>query len=288
MAAGLPPIRTEIDAAKEDLKTFGMTRFFGAAAAAEIDTARQRLIDQATAEDAAGVSYRENGLTFDAMPGGANQRVWNLINKGEIFQRLVLNAVARRLVKRLLGPDALLFSISANIACKGGKAQVLHGDQVFAPVTTPYPLITNCLWMLDEFTDENGATRVVPGSHLAGRWPEPEEAIDTFPATGPRGTIMVWDGRLWHGAGVNTTDEPRRGLLAAYCAPFVRQQENATVSLSPEVLETSSDELLTLLGFRSWMGIGSVDGANYGVLRGRPSEFSKPLSACAPAEEPST
>jgi ectoine hydroxylase-related dioxygenase (phytanoyl-CoA dioxygenase family) len=283
MAAGLPPVRSEIDAAKEDLKTFGMTRFSGAATAEEIDAARARLIDQAAAEDAVGASFRENGLTFEAKPDGANQRVWNLINKGEIFQRLVLNATARRLVKRLLGPDALLFSITANIACKGGMAQSLHGDQVFAPVDTPYPLIANCLWMLDEFTDENGATRVVPGSHLAGRWPEPGQAIETWPATGPKGTIMVWDGRLWHGTGVNTTDQPRRGLLAAYCAPFVRQQENAAVSASPEVLENGSEELLTLLGFRSWMGLGSVDGANYGVLRGRPSDFSRPLSAPVPA-----
>ena len=62
---------------------------------------------------------------------------------------------------------------------------------------------------------------------------------------------------------------------------FVRQQENATMSVSPEVLETCSEELLTLLGFRSWMGLGSVDGANYGVLRGRPSQFSRPMSAHA-------
>ena len=75
MAAGLPPIRTDIDDAKEDLRTFGMTRFLGAAATEEIDAARERLIDQAAEEDAAGVSYRENGPTFEAMPDGGSLRL---------------------------------------------------------------------------------------------------------------------------------------------------------------------------------------------------------------------
>jgi ectoine hydroxylase-related dioxygenase (phytanoyl-CoA dioxygenase family) len=137
--------------------------------------------------------------------------------------------------------------------------------------------MANCLWMVGEFTDENGATHVVPGSHRAGRWPAYEEDVETVAGTGSVGTIMVWDGRLWHRTGVNRTNEPRLGVLCAYCRPFVRPQENSTLSVSPEVLEECSDELLTLLGFRSWQGLGSLDGPTYGVLQARPTGYTREL-----------
>ncbi|HEX5263370.1 MAG TPA: phytanoyl-CoA dioxygenase family protein [Phenylobacterium sp.] len=278
MTASLPPLRTDLERAAEDLAEVGVTRVLGAADPGEIELAARRLADQAAAEVKLGVAFHDDGLTLQANPRAPNQRVWNLINKGEVFRRLALNEVARGLVARLLGPDALLFSMTANIACKGGKAQALHGDQVFAPAETPYPLVANCLWMLDAFTPDNGATRVAPGTHMARRWPSWNESVETFPAIGPKGALMVWDGRLWHGTGANRTEAPRRGLLAAYCAPFVRQQENATLSTSPGTLKDCSDELLALLGFRSWAGMGSIDGADNGVLRGRPTSYSGELS----------
>lgn len=211
--------------------------------------------------------------------GAANQRVWNLLNKGEVFREFATNAVALELIRHLLGPDILLFSTTANIARRGGQPQPLHGDQLFAPADIPHPLLANCLWMLDEFTDENGATRVVPNSHRFGRWPLPEERIDTVPATGACGTLMVWEGRLWHGTGVNTTDAPRHGLLNAFCRAFLRTQENHTVSVAPDVLEQCSPELLTLLGFSPWRSLGMIDGGLTQMRNGRPTSYSTPLDA---------
>jgi len=205
--------------------------------------------------------------------------VWNLLNKGEVFRELVVNPIALELIRHVLGPDILLFSITANIARRGGTPQNLHGDQLFAPADLPYPLLANCLWMLDPFTADNGATRVVPNSHRIGRWPPPEEHIETVAATGAAGTLMVWDGRLWHGTGANVTNSPRHGVLSAYCRSFVRSQENHTVSIAPSVLERCSPALLELLGFSPWRGLGMIDGGITKVRHGRPTHFSSELDA---------
>jgi ectoine hydroxylase-related dioxygenase (phytanoyl-CoA dioxygenase family) len=277
MAIILPPLRINLDDAKRDLDEVGLTRFIGAADGATLEAARQRLEEQAAGEDAHGCAFRETGAMVANEAGAPNQRVWNLINKGEVFRRMVLNETVLALVRHLLGEDILLFSFTANTASKGGLGQPLHGDQTFAPPETPYPLIANCAWMLDAYTRENGATRVVPNSHLLRRWPALDEQIESAPAIGPAGAIMVWDGRLWHGTGVNRTDKPRRGLLAAYCKPFLRTQENSTISVDPAVLEQASPELLTLLGFRTWYGLGMIEGSRHDELVARPKVFSREL-----------
>lgn len=274
----LPPIRTELDAAKADLDRYGVTRVAGALPRAELEAVKERLADQAAGEVAAGVAHRDTGYTAAATADAGNQRVWNLLNKGEVFGRLATNETACTLARHMLGENMLLFSITANIARRGGVAQKLHGDQVFAPASTPYPLIANTLWMLDDFTEANGATRVVPGTQDAGRWPGEDEDIATLPATGPAGTLMVWDGRLWHGTGVNQTDDPRHGLIVAYGAGFLRSQENHTISVRPDVIEQSSPELRELMGFKPWMGLGMVDGQFAGLLPGRPAQYSTELS----------
>lgn len=275
----LPPIRSDLESARADLDEFGLTRVAMAASPAAIAEARNRLIEQAAGEMAAGIAHCDPGYTTLPGEGAANQRLWNLLNKGAIFREFVLNETALALARHLLGPDLLLFSITANIARLGGTAQKLHGDQLFSPPETPYPLIANSLWMLDDFTEENGATRVVPRTQRAMRWPDPDAQIETVAATGPAGTLLVWDGRLWHGTGANRTDTPRHGLISAYGRPFLRPQENHTVSVSPEVLAESSPELLALLGFAPWLGIGMIDGKLYEPQAGRPMQYSRELSA---------
>jgi ectoine hydroxylase-related dioxygenase (phytanoyl-CoA dioxygenase family) len=282
----LPPIRSRIEDAKADLDDYGLTRFAAAVSPSMVTQARTRLVAQAAGEIAAGLAHRDVGATPYPAEGAANQRVWNLLNKGKVFHDFTMNATALELVRHLLGPDLLLFSMTANIACRGGTAQNIHGDQLFAPADTTQSLLANCLWMLDAFTEDNGATRVVPRSHNARRWPMPDEQIDTVPATGPAGTLMVWDGRLWHGTGANTTDSPRHGLLAAFCRPFIRPQENHTVSIAPQILAQCSAEMLTLLGFSPWRGLGMIDGGLAQARQGRPTCHSTELTADGRAVTP--
>ena len=228
---------------------------------------------------------RSDGFTQAA--GGINQRVWMLVNKGQAFVDLLRHDMARELVAHVLGDHYLLSSYTANIANPGGVAMKLHTDQWWAPTPTrrerralpigsmtrqrfdqdedldEAPMVApaaccNIMWMLDDFTEENGATRIVPGSHLYGRQPDHERETDvtTIPATGAAGHAMVFDGRLWHGTGANVGNSQRKGLLTTFCGPQFRPQENFTIGTRPEVLDQASEDLLSLLGFGVWCGYG--------------------------------
>ncbi|HZU74158.1 MAG TPA: phytanoyl-CoA dioxygenase family protein [Acidimicrobiales bacterium] len=254
--------------ARADLATYGYCLIAGALSPDEVEALRRRLDEQAAGEAAAGVA------TFDA--GGANQRVWNLINKGEAFRRLVLHPLAGVAMDHLVGSPHLLSSITANIAAQGGQPMILHSDQGYVTMPQPpYAMVANIMWMLDDFTEDNGATRVVPGSHQLGAAflaPGSDEAATAVPATGPAGTALIFDGRLLHGTGANTTAEPRRGILTYFCRTYVRQQENFTLSIRDDVLAAASEELKDLLGFRCQNTLGGVEGPRVGSLVGRPAD----------------
>ena len=218
---------------------------------------------------------------FTEAQGGRNQRVWMLVNKGAVFLDLLSHTAVRELVAGLLGDHYLLSSHTSNIANPGGVAMRLHTDQWWMPPPTRVgraglpagsmsrelfdqdtepassispPVVVNILWMLDEFTESNGGTRLVPGSHLSGG--QPDSTAKSIAATGPAGTALLCDGRIWHGTGANNTDQPRRAVLTTFCTPQFRPQENYTVGTRQEVLDEASPDLLELLGFRIWNAYG--------------------------------
>jgi ectoine hydroxylase-related dioxygenase (phytanoyl-CoA dioxygenase family) len=225
---------------------------------------------------------------YTAASGGINQRVWMLVNKGHIFRQILFTARVRAVVDHVLGEDYLLSSFSANIAKPGGAPMNLHTDQWWMPNPinrgpSPLPVgsitrersnlageeepamvapcvCANVMWMLNDFSEENGGTRFVPGSHLRGRPPTARDNNEnTLAAEGSAGTAMVFDGRLWHGTGANVSSKNRFGLLTTFCGPQFRPQENFTVGARPEMLTEASPELLALLGFKIWSGYGRVE-----------------------------
>ena len=223
---------------------------------------------------------------FRAENGGVNQRVWMLVNKGKIFLDLLATPQVNELVGYVLGEEYLLSSYTANIAKPGGVAMNLHTDQWWMPepasrerrslavgtMTRTHfddlPMAqrsmiapaacSNVLWMLNDFTESNGGTRVVPKSHLSGRHPDPEidKDVESVATVAPAGSALITDGRVWHGTGANVGNTPRYALITTYCGPQFRPQENYTVGTSDEVLATASPELLTLLGFKVWHAYG--------------------------------
>jgi ectoine hydroxylase-related dioxygenase (phytanoyl-CoA dioxygenase family) len=194
-----------------------------------------------------------------------NQRVFSLLNKGTEFEAVVQNPAVLEIMERVLGYNFMLSSTHANVAGPGGASMYLHADQTFCRAPWPdYPLVANSCWMLDDFTPENGATRIVPGSHRMGRQPDyaaGEGNVLAVPVCAPAGSVMIFDGRLWHQTGENTTaGEYRRGVLNYYCRAYVRQQQNFFVGLSPQVLDRATPLMRRLLGWENYLSLGMLDG----------------------------
>jgi ectoine hydroxylase-related dioxygenase (phytanoyl-CoA dioxygenase family) len=207
---------------------------------------------------------REQKFGLDYDHDDTNQRVWNVLSRDPVFEDLAFHPTAVGYVKGLLGWPALLGNISANITGPGGGEMVLHADQVFMPEPwSSEPQGMNVAWCLDDFTEANGATRFVPGSHKLNRAPQAEDAqTDTVPMVAPAGSAVVFESRVWHKTGHNrTTDEQRAGVFAWYTKPIYRTQENWFLSLRPEVRQFASDDALVLLGYRT-TGLGLVNGAS--------------------------
>ena len=178
------------------------------------------------------------------------------------------------LVEHLLERPFLLSNISANITGPGGGRMHLHADQGYVlPPFPPQALAANCMWIVDEFTAANGATRVVPGSHRRDHGPDADPAVRARSAAAdaegsvaleaPAGTLCVMDGRVWHQTGTNTTVDLRRaGIFAYYVRPYLRTQENWWRSLPAEQLAryAADDAMRELLGFDHHRSLGLVDG----------------------------
>ena len=251
-------VTRDLDVAKAELAELGFCLVADALDPDQVASLRGRIAELAEQEVADGTDY--------VYENGSNQRVWTLLNKGPEFAELALHPLAVQMMEHLLGFGFLLSNIDANIAGPGGQPMFLHADQSFVPDPWPwpFPLVANIMWMLDDFTPENGATCVVPGSHKRGHGPAPADLAGratALPVRAPAGTALVFDGRLWHQTGANVTAEERRhGILAYYCRPFMRQQENWFVSLRPEVLEAASPQLRQLLGYDHYLSLGMIDG----------------------------
>lgn len=252
-----------------------------AEARADLDALGYCLIDGAlSATDVA--DYKLRVQTAAGRSGG----VMNLIGRDARFLDLAQHPAALALADHQLGPDFLLSGSNAIIQRPGAPAQRLHNDQAFAPPPWPYPLTMNIVWMLDDFTAANGATRLIPGSHVwnvatdrgvrsfhdwlnepvfitpdgTSRATLPSEPIAI---EAPAGTALVMDGRIWHQAGPNsTTDQRRHGVQTYFCRPHMRQQTVFHLSLPKEVVDHARETplLRRLLGFEVYYGvIGVID-----------------------------
>src|SRR5690349_17482687 len=149
-----------MDEARQKLDTEGYCIIENVLSRAEVAALKSRLVEQAEGERVRGVAFHDGG------PSRPNQRVWMLVNKGRVFRDLVLHPIVDALMGHLLGPDFLLSSLTANVASPGGERMALHTDEGYVGFWTPVPVVANIAWMLDDFTEANGATRLIPKSHL--------------------------------------------------------------------------------------------------------------------------
>ena len=161
----------------------------------------------------------------------------------------------------MLDAGCLVSSLSSISIGPGETEQPIHADDQIIPLPKPHvPTVCNTMWAVTDFTEANGATRVVPGSHLADHSPAYGEHYDSIPAEMSAGSVLVWHGSLWHGGGANTTDQRRVGIAMNYCAGYIRQQENQQLGLSPALVASFPRRLQRLVGYSVYNGlIGHID-----------------------------
>jgi len=250
--AGSPATDRDLSGAFEDLERDGYCVIEDVLTPAEVAAVRSRLVEVAA------------GINPAWAEGPRNQRVYALTHKGDEFIFLLEHPVLWALMSRVLGPDFLLSSITANIAGPGGQAMMLHPDQGYIPPPwPPYPLVANIMWMLDDFTEANGATRFVPGSHRQATGGPTDQALasSAVAVTGRAGSVLCFDGRVLHQTGANTTtDVLRHGVLTYCCQPWIRQQENSSLSIPEALWPKLSEQVRQLAGLKTYAGLGMIDG----------------------------
>lgn len=193
--------------------------------------------------------------------GFATQRLYAVIEKTFVCNELVEHPRILALVDRVLEPNYLLSQLQVIDILPGEAAQPLHHDDGFYRVARPRPALgAATIFAIDDFTAENGATVILPGSH---RWDDRAPTADNLrmPAVMPAGSVVFFLGTLWHGGGANRTDRGRLCVTAQYCAPWCRQQENFSLSVSRERARQCSEHIQRMLGYSIYPPfIGFVDG----------------------------
>lgn len=180
-------------------------------------------------------------------------RLANLVDKGDVFRRAIVLPSLLEYVRHVLGPGIKLSSLNARSADpKTDLGQPLHVDMGAIPDEHGY-WVCNTVWMIDDFTPENGPTRMVPGSH---KWKQrPQDVLadphaphpDEIRLTGKAGTIAVMNAHLWHGGTANRTAKPRLAMHAFYCRRDKPQQQYQKQLLRPEVQAALSPDLRDIL-----------------------------------------
>jgi ectoine hydroxylase-related dioxygenase (phytanoyl-CoA dioxygenase family) len=163
-----------------------------------------------------------------------------------------------------MGRDLILASLNSRVVRPGDPAQGFHSDVPPQLRRPGPPIMMNTVWMLDEFTEDNGATEVVIGSHRSDRCEPPRNAEVAFVhrAVGTPGSVFVFDGRCWHAGGANRTQQARHGLFAHYrVGPWMRFQCDPHRGFPAAWLDRLSERQKELL--RMQKGLGHPTSSDY-------------------------
>jgi ectoine hydroxylase-related dioxygenase (phytanoyl-CoA dioxygenase family) len=224
--------------------------------AIEADLVDSLVADLERLEDVLAVAPASN-----AFEGTNTWRIYNLLARGALYERIPVHANVLPIVERVLDGGCLISSLSSIAIGPGETAQPVHADDQLIPLPKPHPAtVCNTMWALTDFTAENGATRIIPGSHLRDCSPDYGREYDSIPAAMPKGSVLVWHGSLWHGGGANQTGDRRVGIAMNYCAGYIRQQENQQLGIPTEAVRRFSPRLQELVGYGVYTGlIGHID-----------------------------
>ena len=274
----LPKPSKDIQRLRDDLMRWGYCKVEDALSPDQVASVRQRVLEQAEGEKLAGIAQRT--------PSGQNINC--CVNKGRCFELLIEQhptiaqggPLIEQLVTEALGPGWICTSLIAAISLRGGVPQALHQDQS-NNLGSRSPMTVNILTPITDVDEKTGGTLVIPGSHtvLADAVRAGESVGKLPPAINidaKAGTMVITDGRLLHGTGINHTDNPRIVMLNGMQKPWMRQQENWMLSVRPEVLERASPKLLHRMGYQATTGTQTNEGHGFGAM-GMPDEAAGAL-----------
>ncbi len=195
--------------------------------------------------------------------GFRTKRHYNLVARTRVLDELFLHPRVVAAIEAHLD-DQIQLSIASSVEMYPGEtAQPFHRDDAYYPIARPHmPLSVNTMWAIDDFTADNGATLLIPGSHRSAD-AEPDAGAPVTRAVMRAGSVLVWDGSLFHAGGANASDAPRLGVTVVYCRAWLRQQENQFLGVPPTVARTLPRPLQKLIGY--WVAnnlLGYVDDAS--------------------------
>lgn len=265
----LPKPTKEIKQIRKDFKKWGYALIEEGMSKKQCKVFIDRLLEQAEGEKLANV----NSLT----PSG--QYVHTLINKGKVFRQCIeqdieavqAGTLIENFLNETLGKGWICHSFLANGAEKGYYPQVLHIDQSpLSPwITEGAPALVNTLYIPQDVNEENGGTLIIPGSHKniikAGSNGDVGKLNPAINLEASAGTIMLFDGRLLHGTGVNKTSKIRFVAAMSNVKSWMRSQENWIISVDPEIIKNASPKLLHRMGMQAVTYGGTIEGFGMGA-----------------------
>ena len=183
--------------------------------------------------------------------GYKTRRMYSVIERSFSCNPLVDHPLIMSLLDNTLMQPYLLSQMQAINVYPGEVRQPLHHDDSFYPIPRPRPpLGAATIWAIDDFTAENGATMILPKSHLwDNKDPAEIDPKDLIPAVMPAGSVIYFYGTTWHCAGANNSNKERMAVTAQYCEPWARTQENFTLSIAKERVKQCSNEIQSMLGY---------------------------------------
>ena len=194
---------------------------------------------------------------------GRTRRVTALVARSETVREIIVHPTTKDLCDPHLGPNCECYQLHVTAALEvgpGARSQVLHREEdPFPHFPLPRPnLILASMWAMSDFTADNGGTLLVPGSHRwdASRKAGPHEIVA---AEMPAGSVVYWLGGTLHGAGANTSNGWRYGIILTYSLGWLRQEENQFLDIPPDAANTLSPELLALTGRAMHGSLGFFD-----------------------------
>lgn len=222
----------------------------------------------------------------NAFEGFKTERVYTLVARGPVFERLTEAPRVLALLDQVLQPGYLLTASQAICIHPGEAAQGVHYDDSFYRQPRPRPAISYTLIAaVDPFTSLNGATDIIAGSHRwsdddLARWSDDPKGLEAQlrPLEMPAGACAVFAGTLMHRGGANRSAAPRLAFTNQYCEPWARTQENFYLGVPREMARAMSPRLKQLLGYDIWPPfMGQVTGSH--PLKALEPDFTAPVVA---------